>query len=290
MVSKVTTTMVRIGVSPYAWKVREQDLITLDDTECVRLCATNSSLMNFLIGDPSAITALKDKSRHLATSLPGYRAMQSLRNDMQAQSLTSTVSSAASEGFCSLFGSGPEPVRSPDKTTPKRKRARDRTSNRIKLEGASEMMNLELAYDDKTASVKVARPANPRDILIIDFHEDAVNDVVMFIRSHGFDIANAYKPREETMPKGIWRRHRDGEAFFVVKSQKGALKCCKEIGDAIATQAAGPDDESDTAEAPCADDIDGVVTVQVAEGDEVVHDQATDGAEDVHGQASEGGA
>ena len=82
----------------------------------------------------------------------------------------------------------------------------------------------------------MAKPSSPRDSLIIEFDTDTINEVVQFIRSYGFECVPTFKNRDETLPKGVYRRIRGEREYFVVKNQSGNYRNCLDVGDAIEKQ------------------------------------------------------
>ena len=228
MVSKETTIDVKWVESSYAWKVKDADIETLDGIQCVRLCARNTSLMSFLIGDSDKLKAMqKDKDfKYWATSLSGYRALMQHRNEAHERALVASVT--LGDTACKLFGES-----TPDEKLTRRKRPMWSKLHDTQL----------IEVDVGGTVVNMAKPKNPRDCITMEFETDQIEAVAVYIREHGLKCVSTFKERNQTMPKGIYARQRGLKAFFVVKKSRGAYKSVSTFDDAVAKQTAEDGDE-----------------------------------------------
>ena len=224
-----------------AWSVKENNLITINESEFIKLPGSEYGLLSLVC---HGIIIGGVKSLSLSQS-PGLKKLMMIRNEQQREDLASE--SGASQA-CALFGKAGVGAK------PAAKRHRRSMAEIRELRDAPVLLNVTLpeVLGHPAKIIQMVRPVHPCDDLCVPLDSDIIEHIVLFIREQGLsrDLLSKkrlYKAAGHDAPAGIWR----SKTGFVVNLKQRQddeangqkFKRVKTLEDAINALAGTSDDQ-----------------------------------------------
>ncbi len=203
------TYRVKLDGSP-AWKLAADALKEVDGQTFARLRPYEVSLVSFICHGLEGYKNDYKKKLSLANAA-GFKQLMQLRNDAVAAmaAIETPEMDKAAKAAWDLFGSKEQSKKRPKLSAAKLQAARQ----------SPEIMDFTVpgggdARPDLT--ITCLKPVHPCDELCIAFLPDAIEQVVLYIRSQGLDLEDLAQRRQygSTLERGRWR---NGSAGIIMK-------------------------------------------------------------------------
>ena len=169
------------------WKVKADNVKTVDGTSFVKVRPYNESFCRFVVHD---CWALPKRNRPSLAQCPGWKPLPKCRNDTVLEQQKDPEHEATS-----LFGTD---------TRQDKKKTRFNAAQLQEMRDNPEVMEFPVpgAAGRPTLNVSTLEPAHPCDDLYVPLDSDSIEHIVLFMRDAGVDLDNVNV--QETI-----RRHGD---------------------------------------------------------------------------------
>jgi hypothetical protein len=226
--SIVTTSAVKLDGGKIEWAVKTDAVFELSGEHYVRFDVRNQSLIRLVC---EGVVEVKGKKNLSLVNCEGLKEIIKIRNERQRDELDAA---AAAPAAAALFGA----------VQPLAKKPRRSMAAMRALRNAPEAIDIVLPGFDGTPPMNtfVLRPIRSNDELVVFFHPNVIEHLVLYIRSRGLNAEDLVDKRayRQSGYAGVWCV---GNHFYV-KGVKGAQrKFYTSVADAVAAKDALADEE-----------------------------------------------
>ena len=207
------TREVSLPGSKRCWKIKHDEVVTVDGEAFVKLSATNSSLSS-LLGNKGGYLCLSRSH--------GYKALVELRNKEAERAKEEEIRQAE----CNLFDDAK-----------KFKIVRSRTAMADDRQHNHRPITVSIGFPPNMPSqVVLLRPVHPSDAVYIKFEDVTVSAVLDWVGKHQFSAAKRTR-NPDMLPKGISRHASGFIVAYTAEDGRVKRKLLHELDSALAFHA-----------------------------------------------------